>query len=501
MLKILLVDDEVAICRGMKSLILKADAAGVLVQEAYDGVEALDAMDEFDPDVLLTDMRMPRMDGLELIREAKRRKPELLTAIVSAYSDYEYVREAMLMNATDYLLKPAAPDAVHELLGRLRSRAEQQSARKEREAVESMLQGVHADVCPPSLRASRFALLLFCAGPYAGGATDAYPGDGQRLASLLDESAGLCAKLGMRSWAVRGERPNERFVALAADGSDADARMRRFLDGLKEAIHGRKKPVTVMAATGLTPEQLYGAGRRLRRELIHALVFGKSTIVHVGDGASRKTDLAGKFAKETARVMDVAMQGKYDLFAEELSALMTSWENGDATQFVIQQTLFRLLAELGDRGLEKQIDLEMLVSHSLGYAELRHHVSLLFHDLFDSPEPAGKTEQVGTIVGQVEQYLKKNFRQSITLQSLSQEFGLVPNYLSVLFKRETGMTPAEYLTAYRIGAAKRLMDERPDMLLKQVASEVGYSDQLYFSRVFRKQTGKSPSEYVQSRQR
>ncbi|RKN78948.1 response regulator transcription factor [Paenibacillus ginsengarvi] len=501
MLNILLVDDEVALLNGLKKLILKKGADRYAVREAYDGVEALDLMREFDPDILLTDMRMPRMDGLSLIREARSRKPGLLTAVISAYSDYEYIREALLMNATDYLLKPVTAGALHELLERLEERAGQQARRQEQDAIGALLRGFPADNPPSLLNGLKVALLLVCFGPFLNGGAELYPDDGQQLSALLDECSAESGKPEQRMWIVSGERPNERFVALAADGSEADSRFRTFTDKLQSAIKNRKKPVTVVAASGLTLGQLYDAGNRMRKELLRVLVFGKSSLTFLRESGLRKAETPRKFAGETAKVMEVIEQRRFDLFADELSALMASWESEEATQYVIQQTLFRILAELGDRGLERQIDLEMLVSHSLGYAELRHHVSLLFHELFDSPEQSVKSVQVHTIVGQIEEYLKTNYRQTITLQSLSHEFGLVPNYLSVLFKRELGQTPLEYLVEFRIKEAKRMMDERPDLLLKQVASVVGYSDPLYFSRVFKKITGQSPSEYAQSRLR
>ncbi|MDF2716088.1 MAG: response regulator [Paenibacillus sp.] len=505
MLKILLVDDEVAICKGMKKLILKADGERSIVEEAYDGVEALDMMKEFDPDILLTDMRMPRMDGLQLLREAKKRKPDLLTAVVSAYSDYEYIREAMLMNASDYLLKPATGNDLQDLLQRLKLRHRQLMTSKEQEALELLLRGVPADNYPSSLQYSRYALLLVCAGPYINGVTDMYPGDGLWQSPLFADCSERFKERDIREWILNGERPNERLILLAADDADADAdaetRIRSCLDDVLGQLKSRKKPVTIVAATGVSLHQLYATSKRLRRELLHSLVFGKSNMLHLKEITLRKPDAKRKFAKETAKVMEVIEQKRYELFAEELSALLSNWESGGATQYVIQQTLFRILAELGDPGLERQIDLEMLVSHSLSYAELKHNISLLFHDLFESPDLAVKSVQVDTIVGQVEQYLRKHFRESITLQSLSQEFGLVPNYLSVLFKREIGVTPLEYLLEFRIKEAKRMMDERPHLLLKQVASEVGYPDQLYFSRVFKKQTGQSPSEYAHSRGR
>ncbi|MDF2724912.1 MAG: response regulator [Paenibacillus sp.] len=498
MLKILLVDDEVALCKGLKKLIGKADA-GIVVQEAYDGVEALDMMKQFDPDILLTDMRMPRMDGLQLLREAKALNPGLLTAVLSAYSDYEYIREAMRMDATDYLLKPATFGDLQELLQRLKQKVERERANRERLYLDQLLQGGAADGCPRTLLASRYTLLLVCAGHYANNITDLAPADGMLRPAFADACAERCARIGIRHWLLNGERPNERLLLLAGGEDEAEQHIRYVLDGIQASVTALKKPVTVISASVSSPNQLYAASKRLRRELLQHLVYGKSKMLQLKETSSRKTVAVRSVSKEAGKVMEAIGQKRHSVLAEELSALLTSWESSDATQYVIQQTLFRLLAEFGDRGLERQFDLELLVSHSLSYAELKHHVTLLFDDLHELPDLVAKS-QVSSIVGQVERYLQRHFRETITLQSLSQEFALVPNYLSVLFKRETGLTPLEYVLDCRIHEAKRMMDEQPNILLKQVASEVGYSDPLYFSRVFKKRTGQSPSEYALSRQ-
>lgn len=503
MMKILLVDDEVAICRGMKKLILKAEAERVIVAEAYDGVEALDMMEEFNPDVLLTDMRMPRMDGLQLLREAKKRKPGLLTAVVSAYSDYEYIREAMLTHASDYLLKPATANDIQGLLQKLKLKYKQLQMSREQETLGLLQQGISLDNVPPSLQYSHYALLLVCAGPYINGVMDdVCPGEALWQSSLFTEYSARCEELDIRHWMLNGERPNERLVLLAANNDGAEARIWSGLDSFRQNRLSQQIPATLVMESGMSLHQLNAISKQLRRELVHSLVFAKSNILNRKDSCTPETDAERKFTTETAKVIEAVAQKRYEQFAEELSALLSSWESRDATQYVIQQTLFRILSGFGEHGLERQIDLEMSVSHSLSYTELKTNISKLFDELFKSlSSMADKSVQLSTIVGQVEQYLKKNFRETITLHSLSQEFRLVPNYLSVVFKREIGTTPIEYLMEYRIREAKRIMDERPHMLLKQVAAEVGYPDQLYFSRVFKKLTGQSPSEYMHSRQR
>jgi two-component system response regulator YesN len=500
MLKILLVDDEVAICSGMKKLILKSDAESFIVAEAYDGVEALDMLEAFNPDVLLTDMRMPRMDGLQLLREAKARKPDLLTAVISAYSDYGYIREAMLLHASDYLLKPATAKDLQELLLKLKVKHKQLLMVKEQEALGRLLQGLVPDNYAPSLVYAHYALLLVCAGPYINGVIDVCPGDVLWQSPLFTESLAQLKELGIREWIFNGERTNEKFILLAANGEAAAATISLAMDKFLQSLLGQPVPVTLVVDSDLPLNQLSATSKQLRRELLHSLVFAKSQILDLKDSSVGALDVKPAFTAETAKVMEAATQKQYKRFTLELNDLISSWERGDATQRIIQQTLFRVLAVLGEQGFERHNHFEMIVSPSLSYTDLRNNISVFFQHLFATPSTAAKPANVDTYVGQVVLFLKKNFRESITLQSLSQEFGLVPNYLSVLFKREIGITPVEYLMEYRINEAKRIMDEQPHMLLKQVASDVGYTDQLYFSRVFKKLTGQSPREYIQSRE-
>ncbi|CAG7644037.1 response regulator [Paenibacillus allorhizosphaerae] len=501
MIKILLVDDEVAISSGMKKLIAKLDGESFVVAEAYDGAEALEMIEEFDPDVLLTDMRMPRMDGMQLLREARKRKPDLLTAVISAYSDYDYIREAMLMHASDYLLKPITAHSLRELLDKLKQKYEGLFRNKEQETVEMLLQGAPSEYCLPVLNYAYYALLLVCAGPYSNGVVEMCPGESFWQSRIVASRLESLEQLGIRHWLANGERSNERLVVLASNRDDAEDCIRRELDDFIGQIAAGPIPVTFAIDTGLSMNQLSASSKQLRRELLQSLIFAKSSLLYVKDNAPKETDAERSFVEETAKVMEAVGQKRYELLTEELNKLTASWEAHYATQYVILQTLYRVLAGLGQLGLDRQMDLEMLVSQSQSYHDLNEKLSPFFYALFQSADLEYKPPSSYSVVEQVEQYLKANYREAISLQSLSREFGLVPNYLSVLFKKENGLTPLEYLMDYRINEAKRIMDAQPNLLLKQVSSEVGYADQLYFSRVFKKRTGLSPSEYVQSRQR
>lgn len=102
------------------------------------------------------------------------------------------------------------------------------------------------------------------------------------------------------------------------------------------------------------------------------------------------------------------------------------------------------------------------------------------------------------IMVNIEEYIKSNLSSPITHQSLSSRYGFTPSYLSKLFKKYRGLSPSEYLTGLRVEKAKLLMEENPEILTKNLAPIVGFSDPFYFSKIFKKVTNSSPKEYKAS---
>ena len=106
------------------------------------------------------------------------------------------------------------------------------------------------------------------------------------------------------------------------------------------------------------------------------------------------------------------------------------------------------------------------------------------------------TDRYEKLSNEVESYLIINYKKSISSETLASEFGFVPSYISRIFKRQKGLSPNEFLPQYRIEIAKRHLREQPDLKIRELAWMVGFKDSYYFSKIFKKETGVWPSEYV-----
>ena len=133
------------------------------------------------------------------------------------------------------------------------------------------------------------------------------------------------------------------------------------------------------------------------------------------------------------------------------------------------------------------------ISSALSMEELRSDLS----SLSLSGEEA--STETASVAQRIEHYLRKNYAEHITNQTLGSVFGYVPSYVSMLFRREYGISPSEYLTDIRIEQAKRMLLENPNALIRDVALDVGFKSQHHFSRTFKNHEGLWPSDFVHER--
>lgn len=502
MIRVLIAEDEPPTLRRIRRMIEEAGPPFGVVATAFDGEEALALMEHTPCDVVFTDIRMPVMDGLALMDEIRARYPDCQVVIISGYQDFAYVSHAVRARAMDYMLKPVAQEELQALLARL----EQTHTRRRKERITRQLAASmnRVEVARESAGAAQrtdahFYVALFCAGALPlHEDREMLPGnaafDQIRLESLFAEA--FSAYKGF-TWAFMGNTQVERILIFEAGEIDAAHAV--------AALHARTLrhvdiPVNCAYTQGpVSLKEIGGTIRSLRKRLAAVLQVGKSAAVPMADDGRQAEEAppvdraqareVAQWLKNGADGHDAGWQAMLERFAGE------AWTQRRIDR-LFERALMYLEAEQGEGDTLRQAS-EMIIDvieTSTSLEELSQGLAGL-SAVFDGRRQQSGVQQ--SVAAQVRAYLDEQYAGHINNQTLGAAFGYVPSYLSLLFRREMGMSPAEYLTQVRLERAKEMMRERPQRLIRDIAEAVGFKNPHHFSRTFRKYEGVWPTDYVQ----
>ncbi|MBB6689784.1 response regulator [Cohnella xylanilytica] len=525
MRKVLVVDDEKWIRRGLIQLIPWERFGLELAGEAADGQDGYELALAVKPDLLFLDMRMPGLEGKELLGKLHRELPELITIVVSGYSDFEYTKEAIRHRAFDYLLKPVKKE---ELAAVLEKAIAELELRAERRSSASGTGGAEGDWL-------RGALTKRAGGEAAD------EGEAKPPADWIE---GECVVFVAQEDAFRDEAPDGAVLAEAVRGRLAQSRAFHFGGGWSFALtpgpDGRAELVGAIGSRRL----LAGELDRLLAEIRACL--GESAGAECSLGASRAASLlprdlqaacraarealgsrrlneAGRLVlaggdarpgaadlppypqdREAALLLALQMGGEqavYEQFRQFLAAIASD----EATVEGMQRSAAMLVHSIEKQLQRSGASLENACGRSpLAYSELlrqrndRASAGELFEReilpgaLAQGSRAGGK--QGERLVREVQRLVEAHYDQALSIQQIAESRFVNADYLSRLFKKTTGHTFVDYLTDYRIHKSIELM-KVPAYKNYEIARMVGYDDYRYFSQIFKKKTGKTIGEY------
>lgn len=504
-IQIILAEDEPAILRGISANITQFSQDYEISYTAYNGKDALEKITKQRPDIVITDIRMPLMNGLDLIDAASKVSPDTYFVILTGYAEFEYARRAMKLHVADYLLKPVDPDALEALLKKLKS---QLLEKREKEVQDYLTQCLHLDTPNHSRHNPVCGCVVYLLFAFYGSVTASIYNElttGSLLVqdsdySFLPEIADL---LNIRILALRGNYRNETIFAIIDDSTQNVRKTAQTAKKAAELIHSRILSEITFINCILSEAITDGADIpfHVRSCYLYAasqIIFGKSCIMNYETLPSQAENMTvTPEIKELLCLLKPAMSP--DEIAAFSKSLVTCWANQNASQLQIQTDIrftFNTSVLKTESAQNSCTAPSELLASSSSYEELYHNLILELKKLWAGQNKSlPKMPHTQELANKVQGYLDRHYTQSITYKSFTEVFGYNEKYISYIFKEEFGISPSKYILELRLTAAKNLICRNPDIRLKDVAEAVGYDDPLYFSRVFKNSEGISPKAY------
>lgn len=523
MYQIFVVEDELLIRQSIRSVIEKMAGPFSFCGEASDGEMALSMMQELMPDIVITDIRMPFLDGFELIRHAKAMMPWLKIVILSGYGDFESAQKAIALGVDQYLLKPVRPADLTRVVEEV---ARQLDADRSR---ESLPRGFDADEVQRALRAQFMQQLLY-GGLHTSTLLEraralkldimrpqhqlvlfSFDAEGIDFPRVQGMARLVLEQQGMTLYTFNGT--NQLTVLCSDQNTDSLSEMiYQFINILRHELRELCPIITAVVSSAVTRLSMVGPAYRAAADLLKR-VYGASVgqVIDVNDSAQMAADmieLGNPFGEQFQQKLQYANEEDVaPLVDEVLSSPEGSQFNSMLMRYNALVNLLKMTVQQIARA-KPNVDARDIATRLSGQYDIfasARNLEAFRTTAVDLLREAVSLRQGSLsgirnchVIGKAEKYLIENFCDpNISLISVSKHIGLSPAHFSTVFSQTTGRSFISYLTTLRIDRARELLTST-DMKLSAIAMEIGYNEPNYFSHVFRKQVGMTPKEYRNS---
>ncbi len=522
MFKAILCDDDEVIAEGLGRFIPWKELGIELCGCCNNGVAAKELLDQENPDILISDVRMPFMDGLELTRYAMEVNPNIKVIIISGYDDFKYAQEAIRLGAMDYILKPVDEE---DLTGRLKKAVEDcrlselqkkmASDNEQQQKKEQMQYLIFAGPNAFEKRYGREALeqISNCAGmvmavciDHFDRADDCLSEEEQqelvremfrsielqsRLFTVFEKKKGEAVgyitskNMGGVAW-LRDEtvrRVRSMFTSacpgwnLTFAMSSVQPQIRDIRKLYDEVMLAVRERFVYPAGSDIYYEKIKSDKKLSKEEFDNLLAFSElSALITQGD--------RNKVCHEIDNIEKRLLQtgGKSYLFVSAMTGKLFMELFQNLRQYGIEEDEMDVMSEY--QKISKCQSVETIME---GLKDLTMKIMGLLEQ--------NRKNSSMKMISAARAYIDEHYMDhALSMDDTAKYVHMSPSYFSVIFKRETGLSFTDYLIRYRIRKSQELM-RNTDLKIYEISDRVGYDTAAYYSTAFKKETGYSPSEY------
>ncbi|WP_027292048.1 response regulator transcription factor [Robinsoniella sp. KNHs210] len=531
MIKVMIADDEEKVCRLIYKLIDWTSLEMEVTSIAYNGMEALEQIKVFNPDIVITDIRMPGCDGLELIQKSKELNEFVEFIIISGYRHFDYAQSAIKYGVNDYLLKPIKKEELMQTLNKMREKYRKKNENSSREekikrlleqSIQKIRSSIFIDLLMQQTEEEKFYLgdinnryqfqfqegcfqVIIIKIDHSGDLSKAsieYLGDKVANAAL-NRIKELCWEIecyfiaGAEYCLLNYKEENKKIIRK---------QIKALLDEitLQEALFEQVK-FTIGIGTAVEKiQKLHQSSRAAELALEQRLIAGTGKIIEEVSSEIKNisanpmffafnkslTDaferMDAELAKSSVEILKENIFSQSDITghdviqaAEEVCNIFISCMRNN--QIVVKEaysSINRFRQQAADCSSGEQL------FSFLGKA-IADGLQLIAED---------KKQEDSRPIRTAKLYIQDHYMNAVTIEEVSNAAGFSATYFSSLFKKETGSTFLEYLSKIRMTAAKDIL-KKTNLNVAVICEQVGYSDVKYFTKNFKKHTGLKPNEY------
>lgn len=520
--RVLIVDDEPGIAEGISFLIDRLMPECQVVDTAFDGIQGVEKALSLKPHIILTDIRMPEVDGLEMIRRLKDAALNTKFIILSGYAEFEYAKTAITLGVKEYITKPVEEEELRLALTNACNLVDEEQKKQEQElelentimeyALKDILES--SESTPENIK-NRLQN-LGVPGAYKWYACAILEINEKRPIDIKENFLNGIKSLSKRYLNFFGEKivipySDDSAVLIMAHESE----YQRLTDGMGKLRAELSKTLEATVSIGMG--RMYHKAEEIRQSfeeaqcaLNYKIIKGLDCVIlydQICDIDLKPNLVSAEDIKRFESCIDNMDDKGYKLVIEEI------FRKIEKEKDVSLKDLQLLSLNLILSGIRKMSFMQIQLNEYLGknifslesiskFQTTTQLKNWIFNMLKSMNELMLKNSipEKRDIVEEAKKYMNKNFNKNVSLNEISERFFINPYYFSQLFKKKTGETYQNYLIRLRVDRAKKLLEET-DLKIYEICEMVGYTDINHFNKIFERIIGIKPSEYKKGKEK